>query len=40
MKPEDFDSYIAVVRTLRSFIGGYESTMGTIREFMLPDPDK
>jgi transaldolase len=37
---EEFDSYGAVVRTLRSFIAGYESTMGIIREFMLPDPDK
>ncbi|MBN2860191.1 MAG: transaldolase family protein [Sphaerochaetaceae bacterium] len=40
LKIEEFDSYGAVVRTLRSFISGYESTLGVIREFMLPDPDK
>ena len=40
LKVEEFDSYGAVVRTLRSFISGYESTLGVIREFMLPDPDK
>jgi len=40
LKVEEFDSYGAVVRTLRSFISGYESTLGIIREFMLPDPDK
>jgi transaldolase len=37
---EEFDSYGAVARTLRSFITGYESAMGMIRELMLPDPDK
>ncbi len=37
---DEFDSYGAVARTLRSFISGYEGTLGIIREFMLPDPDK
>lgn len=40
LKIEEFDSYRAVVRTLRSFISSYESTLGVIREFMLPNPDK
>ncbi len=36
---EEFDSYGAVVRTLRSFISGYEDMLGIVREFMLPNPD-
>ncbi|NCB00753.1 MAG: transaldolase [Spirochaetia bacterium] len=36
---EEFDSYGAVVRTLRSFISGYEGMLGIIRDFMLPNPD-
>ncbi len=36
----EFDSYGAVARTLRAFISGYEGTMGVIRDFMVPNPDK
>ncbi len=39
MTPEEFDSYGSTARTLRSFIQGYESLLGTIRDFMIPDPD-
>lgn len=39
MKPEEFDSYGACSRTLRSFISGYERLLGIIRDFMIPDPD-
>jgi transaldolase len=39
MKPEEFDIYGGTVRTLRSFILGYEKLLGTIRNFMIPDPD-
>jgi len=37
---QEFDSYGATVRTLRSFIASYDSLLLIIREFMLPDPDK
>jgi transaldolase len=36
---EDFDSYGATVRTLRSFIGSYQDLVEIVREFMLPNPD-
>jgi transaldolase len=36
----DFDRYGATARTLRSFIEGYEELLGTVRDFMVPDPDK
>lgn len=39
LKPSEFASYGATARTLRSFISGYEGTMGVIRNFMIPDPD-
>lgn len=39
LKPAEFASYGATARTLRSFISGYEGTMGIIRNFMIPDPD-
>ena len=39
MKPEEFDSFGATVRTLRQFISSYEDLAATIREFMLPNPD-
>lgn len=40
MQVSEFDLYGATARTLRSFIDGYEGTLATIREFMLPNPDK
>lgn len=40
MTIDEFDSFGGTVRTLRSFIAGYESLLGTIRNFMMPDPDK
>jgi transaldolase len=39
MRSEEFDSFGATVRTLRSFIGSYQDLVATIRDFMLPDPD-
>ncbi len=39
LKLEQFDSYGATVRTLRSFISGYNDLLAVIRDFMLPNPD-
>ncbi len=39
MIPDEFDSYGATVRTLRSFIGGYADLVATIRDLMIPNPD-
>ena len=39
MTVDEFDDYGPNVRTLRQFIEGYHSLVGTIREFMLPNPD-
>jgi len=36
---EEFDSYGATVRTLRTFISSTHELIGMIRDFMLPDPD-
>jgi transaldolase len=36
---EEFDSYGATSRTLRSFITSYHDLMNLIRDFMLPNPD-
>ena len=35
----EFDSYGATVRTLRSFISSFHDLVGVIRDFMLPNPD-
>ena len=40
MARQEFDSYGATVRTLRTFIGSYAELLGCVRDFMLPDPDK
>ncbi|HLJ49305.1 MAG TPA: transaldolase family protein [Bryobacteraceae bacterium] len=40
LTPEDFDRFGATVRTLRTFIGSYRELEASIRDFMLPDPDK
>lgn len=39
MTIKEFDDYGATVRTLRGFISSYHDLMGTIREYMLPNPD-
>jgi len=39
MTVDEFDSYGATVRTLRSFIGSYQDLVATVRDFMLPSPD-
>jgi transaldolase len=39
LAPDEFDSYGATVRTLRSFIGSYGELVAMVREFMLPNPD-
>jgi transaldolase len=40
MTVEDFDDYGATRRTLRGFIASYQDLVATVREFMLPDPDR
>ncbi len=37
---EEFDSYGATARTLRTFISSYHELEALVRDFMLPDPDK
>lgn len=37
---DEFDSYGATVRTLRGFIGSYHDLVATIRDVMLPNPDR
>ena len=39
MTIEEFDSYGATVRTLRTFIAAAHDVMGVVRDFMLPNPD-
>jgi transaldolase len=39
MKPNEFDTYGATVRTLRSFIGSYYDLVGFVRDLRLPNPD-
>lgn len=39
MKPEEFDTYGATVRTLRGFITSWHDFVALIRDFMLPNPD-
>jgi transaldolase len=36
----EFDGYGATVRTLRGFIGSYHDLVATIRDVMLPNPDR
>jgi transaldolase len=40
MTVEEFDDYGATRRTLRGFIASYQDLVATIRDFMLPDPDR
>lgn len=39
MPIQEFDNYGATRRTLRQFIGGYESLLGIVRDLMIPNPD-
>lgn len=39
MTVDEFDSYGATVRTLRSFIGAWHDFVAVIRDVMLPNPD-
>jgi len=39
MTIDEFDTFGATVRTLRSFIGAWHDFVGVIRDLMLPDPD-
>ncbi|HEX7070035.1 MAG TPA: hypothetical protein VF190_04490, partial [Rhodothermales bacterium] len=39
MTIDEFDSFGATARTLRSFIGSYEDLVAFMRDFMLPNPD-
>jgi transaldolase len=36
---DDFDTYGATARTLRSFISSYHDLMSVMRDFMVPNPD-
>jgi transaldolase len=36
----EFDGYGATVRTLRGFIASYHDLVATIRDVMLPSPDR
>lgn len=35
----EFDTYGAITRTLRGFLGGYAELLGVVRDFMVPNPD-
>jgi len=37
---EEFDTYGATVRTVRTFIASYHDLAATVRDVMLPDPDR
>jgi transaldolase len=39
MTPDEFESYGASARTLRTFVTSYHDLMGAIREIVLPNPD-
>jgi transaldolase len=39
MTVQEFDSFGATVRTLRSFVEGWHTFVGVVRDFMLPNPD-
>jgi len=40
MTIDEFDEFGATRRTLRTFIASYQELVATIRDFMLPDPDR
>lgn len=39
LSADEFDTFGATVRTLRSFIGSYHDLAGAVRDIVLPDPD-
>ena len=39
LSPEEFDSYGALLRTMRSFTEGYDNLVRIIRDLLLPNPD-
>lgn len=39
MTMDEFDAYGPTRRTLRQFIGGYESLLGIVRDILVPNPD-
>jgi transaldolase len=40
MTADEFDAYGATVRTLRGFAASYQDLVATMRDYMLPDPDR
>ena len=40
MTVDEFDSFGATARTLRTFIASYQDLVAVVRDFMLPNPDK
>lgn len=40
LAPAEFDGYGATARTLRAFIGSYHDLLATVRDIVLPDPDR
>jgi transaldolase len=40
LAPDEFDTFGATVRTLRTFIASYQELCAEIRELMLPNPDR
>lgn len=40
MSAQEFDGFGATARTLRTFIESYAELLASVRDFMLPDPDK
>jgi len=40
MTIDEFDSFGATARTLRTFIASYAELLALVRDFMIPDPDK
>ena len=39
LAPAEFDGFGATVRTLRSFVEGYHTLLGVVRDIVLPNPD-
>lgn len=40
LAPDDFDSYGATARTLRTFLASASDLVATVRDVLLPDPDR
>jgi len=40
LRVDEFDDFGATRRTLRGFIASYQELVATVRDFMLPDPDR